>query len=184
MSALETKLTPTATLPVVTESGSTDAVLHDDERLLAIVYALVDWGAGCHAGPSNAASQLNGAIPSQMIARFGNGQLTPSPGVAPTVLQSPASQQDIPIHFELVSGTTFILSPGKLQQFHIGFYAEPVPNGNAWLIFAAVNPPLFIRLQRKGNVFYAKLGVVELPYRAPSQVFTHGHMDAILRFVR
>lgn len=45
----------------------------------------------------------------------------------------------------------------------MGFYAEPIANGNAWLIFAALDPPLWVRLERRGHVFFARIALVELP---------------------
>ena len=53
------------------------------------------------------------------------------------------------------TGSEFILAPGLLQDHGVGFYAEPVPKGRAWLIFAALSPPLFVRLERRGAVFGA-----------------------------
>ena len=66
-----------------------------------------------------------------------------------------SSQPTIPIVFEFITGSEFILAPGLLQDHGVGFYAEPVPKGRAWLIFAALSPPLFVRLERRGAVFGA-----------------------------
>ena len=42
-----------------------------------------------------------------------------------------------------------------------------MPQGRAWLIFAALSPPLFVRLERRGAVFFfARLAIVELPHGA------------------
>ena len=132
--------------------------------MIAIFHALIDWGAGVHAVPRH--TQLfRVSSPSSLQARFANGTLDTSAGRASLPLVA-SSQPTIPIVFEFITGSEFIIAPGLLQDHGVGFYAEPVPKGRAWLIFAALSPPLFVRLERRGAVFFARLAIVELPHGA------------------
>ena len=120
--------------------------------MIAIFHALIDWGAGVHAVPRH--TQLfHVSSPSSLQARFANGTLDTSAGRASLPLVA-SSQPTIPIVFEFITGSEFIIAPGLLQDHGVGFYAEPVPKGRAWLIFAALSPPLFVRLERRGAVFF------------------------------
>ena len=132
--------------------------------MIAIFHALIDWGAGVHAIPRH--TQLfRVSSPSSLQARFANGTLDTSAGRASLPLVA-SSQPTIPIVFEFITGSEFIIAPGLLQDHGVGFYAELVPKGRAWLIFAALSPPLFVRLERRGAVFFARLAIVELPHGA------------------
>ena len=123
--------------------------------LLGLVYALLDSGASLNAARADASLFLD-SLPhasSSVRAVLADGSSVTSRGLV--TLSLGIGQSSFSLFLErILGGQELIFSPGCLQRHCIGLVVDSVPDGDAYLVFAALRPAVWVKLLRRNNCWY------------------------------